>query len=671
VEANTGKSRVIIDTVTPQLDGGKYPIKRTIGEKVTVTADIITDGHDDVKAVILYKKVTDDTWLEAPMQIISVDKWSGTFRILEQAPYMYTIKGWVNHFSTWQKNIQKKFEDGQNVTVELEVGARMVEKVALKAPTKISEKILRYANSFRTHPQVSEAVAAAVSPELTKLYELYADRPNATIYEPFLPIHVECKKALFSTWYEFFPRSASEIPYKHGTFQDCKKIMPQIADMGFDVVYFPPIHPIGKVHRKGKNNSLHAKHGESGSCWAVGSEEGGHKAVHPELGTMEDFVELVQTAKDFGIDIALDIAYQCAPDHPYVKEHPQWFKWRPDGTVQYAENPPKKYQDVLPINFETEDWENLWNELKSVFEYWIEKGVTIFRVDNPHAKSFKFWEWCIAELNAKYENLIFLSEAFTRRKVMQQLAKIGFTQSYTYFTWRNSKAEMQQYITELTTTEEREYFRPNFWPNTHDILPKTLQFDGDAMFAIRFALAATLSASYGFYGPAFELMWTHGLDEKEEYYNAEKYEIKVWDWFADTKFKRIIKKVNQLRKENTALQTSYNIEFIPTENEHVLCFIKLSDDGKNKVLVLINMDSRNSQKCFFKLPLASLEINEGDRFKVVDLMNGYEFWWQDEWHVVELDPTDIPFTLLSLTSLTPYVTPPMPKLPDLPEYAGS
>lgn len=671
MEANTGKSRVIIDSISPQIDNGKYPIKRTVGEKVTVTAEVITDGHDEVKAVILYRKITDSSWIEAPMQVVSVDKWGGSFRIAEQVPYLYTVKGWVDHFTTWQKGLKKKFDDGQNVAVELEVGARMVEKAALKASASDSERMLRYAHSLRNHPQMSEAVAAAVSPEISVLYDLYAEKSNATIYEAVFNITVEFKKALFSTWYEFFPRSTSETPYKHGTFKDCQRILPHVAEMGFDVVYFPPIHPLGKLHRKGKNNTLNAKPGEPGSCWAIGSDEGGHKAVHPELGTIEDFVEMVQFAKKLDIDIALDIAYQCAPDHPYVKQHPQWFKWRPDGTVQYAENPPKKYQDVLPINFETEDWQNLWIELKSVFEYWIEQGVTIFRVDNPHTKSFKFWEWCIAELNAKYSNLVFLSEAFTRRKIMQHLAKTGFTQSYTYFSWRNSKAEMQQYLTELTTTEEREYFRPNFWPNTPDILPKTLQFDGDNMFVIRFALAATLSASYGFYGPAYELMWTHGLNDKEEYYDSEKFEIKVWDWFADTKFKRIIRRVNQIRKENSAFQNTYNIQFIPTENDKVIGFVKVSDDGKNKVLVLINMDSRNTQKAFFKMPLATLEINAGDRYKMNDLMNGFEYWWQDEWHVLDLDPYDVPFRIFSINSFTTYIQPPLPEVPDLAEYSGS
>jgi starch synthase (maltosyl-transferring) len=671
VEANTGKSRAIIDNVSPQIDGGKYPIKRTVGEKVTVSADVITDGHDDVKAVVLYKKITDSEWSEAPMKVIGVDKWGGSFRITEQVLYLYTVKGWVDHFSTWQKGVKKKFDDGQNVTVELEIGARLIEKAAIKATPADSERMLRYAHSLRNHPQMEEAVSAAVSPEISLLYEIYADKPNATVYEQRLHINVEFKKAMFSTWYEFFPRSTSEVPYQHGTFKDCKRIMPHVAEMGFDVVYFPPIHPIGKLHRKGKNNTLNAKAGEPGSCWAIGATDGGHKAVLRELGTIEDFEDLVNFSKELGIDIALDIAYQCAPDHPYVKEHPQWFKWRPDGTVQYAENPPKKYQDVLPINFETEDWENLWHELKSVFEFWIEKGVTIFRVDNPHTKSFKFWEWCIAELNAKYDNIIFLSEAFTRRKIMQHLAKIGFTQSYTYFSWRNSKAEMQQYLTELTTTEEREYFRPNFWPNTPDILPKTLQFDGDNMFVIRFALAATLSASYGFYGPAFELMWTHGLDNKEEYYDSEKFEIKVWDWFADTKFKRIIRRVNQIRKENTALQNTFNIQFIETENDKVLGFVKVSDDGKNKILVLINMDSRNTQKTFFKVPLATLEVNAGDRFKITDLMNGFEFWWQDEWHVLDLDPFDIPFRILAINSFGEYVQPPAPEVPELAEYSGS
>jgi len=672
VEANTGKSRVVIDNVYPQIDGGQFPIKRTVGEWVEVKADVITDGHDDVKACILYKKATDTEWSEAPMTPTGVvDRWGGKFRVTAQVPYLYTVKGWVDHFTTWQKGLKKKFDDGQNVAVELEVGARMLEKAAKNAPETAAERILRYAHSLRNHPQISEAVAAAISPEITQLYATHAEHANPTVFAKQLHITVEFKKSLFSSWYEFFPRSTSETPYKHGTFKDCKRVLNHVAEMGFDVVYFPPIHPIGKIHRKGKNNSLTAKPGEPGSCWAIGSDEGGHKAVLPELGTMEDFVDMVQHAKNLGIDIALDIAFQCAPDHPYVKEHPQWFKWRPDGTVQYAENPPKKYQDVLPFNFETEDWENLWRELLDVFEFWIAKGVTIFRVDNPHTKPFAFWQWLIAEINAKYDNIVFLSEAFTRRKVMQHLAKIGFNQSYTYFSWRNSKAEMQQYLVELSTTEEREYFRPNFWPNTPDILPKTLQFDGDNMFVIRFALAATLSASYGFYGPAFELMWTHGINDKEEYFDSEKYEIKVWDWFADTKFKRIIRKVNQIRKENPAFQNTYNVKFITVENENIIGFVKVSDDGQNKVLVLINMDSRQTQKAYFKIPLDVFEINAEDRYKVTDLMNGFEYWWQSEWHVLELDPSDVPFRIYAINSFSEYVAPPTPETPILAEHSGS
>jgi starch synthase (maltosyl-transferring) len=458
-----------------------------------------------------------------------------------------------------------------------------------------------------------------------------------------LVVEVERKKALFSSWYEFFPRSTAQEPGVHGTFKDSERILPRIARMGFDIVYLPPIHPIGRSFRKGRNNSVTSQPGEPGSPWAIGASEGGHKAINPDLGTMEDFVAFVRKANETGIEIAIDIALQCAPDHPYVKDHPQWFKWRPDGTVQYAENPPKKYQDVLPINFETDDWENLWHELKSIFDFWIGKGVTVFRVDNPHTKPFAFWEWLIREVREEHPEIIFLSEAFTRPRIMERLAKIGFNQSYTYFTWRNTQYELIKYLTELTKTEQREYFRPNFWPNTPDILPEILQNGGEPAFITRVVMAATLSSNYGLYGPVYEFgINTPTALGKEEYLDSEKYEVKLWDWNRETKVSRIITLINQIRKENPALQTTWNIQFGETDNQQLLCYAKVDESGTNRMLMVVNLDPHHVQAGWIKVPIQFLRILPGNAYVVNDLLSGNRYNWHHEWNYVELNPGNLP-----------------------------
>ncbi len=479
------------------------------------------------------------------------------------------------------------------------------------------------------------------------------DRETAYPYDRILEVRVERKKALFSAWYEFFPRSASPERGKHGTFKDCENVLPEVSKMGFDVIYFPPIHPIGRSHRKGLNNATDAEEGDPGSPWAIGAKEGGHKAIHPELGTMEDFQRLVKKAKDMDIEIALDFAIQCSPDHPYVKEHPQWFKWRPDGTVQYAENPPKKYQDVLPVNFETEDWKNLWKELKSIVEFWIDKGVRIFRVDNPHTKTFLFWEWCIKEINAKHDGIIFLAEAFTRPRVMEELAKIGFNQSYTYFTWRNTKEEFVEYLTQLTKTEMREYYRPNFWPNTPDILPISLENQHEPSFLIRLILAGTLSSNYGIYGPVFEFGHNEAFPGKEEYNHSEKYEIKHWDWPRRTKIKEVISILNRVRNENEALQSTWNIEFEDTDNDQLLCYSKISQNGNNKILTVVSLDPHHAQSGWVKVPLHRLGIEPQEFFSVTDLLTGSSYVWQEEWNYVELHPQAIPAHILKVETKKP------------------
>src|SRR4051812_37472436 len=477
--ARTGAlpARAIVESVRPEVDCGRFPVKRVLGEELVVEADVFTDGHDAVLCELLFRFHGETDWQQAPMEFLGNDHWRGAFRVEKLGRYEYTVRGWTDPFLTWQRDLVKRREAGQDLSVDFLIGAELIDSPVLRDISRSAQE--RYEAAMKS--------SAPRSDERT------------TNYERVLEVVVDPVKARFSSWYELFPRSL-------GNFRDVIAHLSYVAELGFDVLYLPPIHPIGVTGRKGKNNALAAAPGEVGSPWAIGAPEGGHKAIHPDLGSLDDILILVKTAKDFGIDIALDIAFQCSPDHPYVKEHPKWFRWRPDGTVQYAENPPKKYQDIYPFEFETEEWPELFDELKSVFEFWISRGVTIFRVDNPHTKPFGLWEYIIPEIKAVHPEVIFLAEAFTRPRIMHRLAKLGFTQSYTYFTWRNSKAELTEYFTEIAQGEGREYFRPNLWPNTPDILHAALQHGGRAAFISRLVLAATAGANYGIYGPAYELM---------------------------------------------------------------------------------------------------------------------------------------------------------------------
>jgi starch synthase (maltosyl-transferring) len=470
----------------------------------------------------------------------------------------------------------------------------------------------------------------------------YPDKKFAVSHPKELHAWVDRGKALFSTWYELFPRSCSKDPNRHGTFEDCERLLPEIATMGFDILYLPPLHPIGRVNRKGRNNVLENNPDDVGSPWAIGSKEGGHKAVHPQLGALGDFERLIVKAKDHGIEVAMDLAFQCSPDHPYMKEHPEWFRWRPDGTVQFAENPPKRYEDIIPLNFETEKWQELWEELKSIVLFWIEKGVRIFRVDNPHTKPFSFWEWLIKEIKEKYPDVIFLSEAFTRPTVMYRLAKLGFTQSYTYFSWRNTKRELMEYLTELSKTEGREYFRPNFWPNTPDILPEYLQYGGRPAFMIRLVLAATLSSSYGIYGPAFELCINEALSGKEEYLHSEKYEIKHWDRESPGHLRDFIARVNRIRKENVALQTTWNLRFYEVDNDALLFYGKATHDLSNIILMVVNLDPFHTQNGWVRVPIEELGLDAHQPYLVHDLLSDDKYIWQGETNYVELNPQVLP-----------------------------
>ncbi|HWP90585.1 MAG TPA: alpha-1,4-glucan--maltose-1-phosphate maltosyltransferase [Thermodesulfobacteriota bacterium] len=637
-----GRKRVIIENVKPEVDCGRFPIKRVVGEKVAVEADIFADGHDSVSALLLYKRGKDKEWIEVPMKLIQNDRWNAEFTVEEVGVYSYTLAAWVDHFKSWRKALQKKYDAGQDIGVDLLIGAEYVEQASKRASREDKKKLLAFADVLKNNKAGDESETAAFSEELAELMERYPNKDTATKYEKELRVVADREKSLFSAWYERFPRSCSSEPGKHGTFEDLEKILPEIARMGFDVIYLPPIHPIGKTNRKGKNNSPISKPDDVGSPWAIGGEEGGHKSIHPELGTFEDFERLLDKAKAYGIEVALDLAFQCSPDHPYVKEHPEWFRWRPDGTVQYAENPPKKYEDVLPINFETENWEELWEELKSVVLFWIEKGVHIFRVDNPHTKPFHFWEWLIKEVKRDYPEVIFLSEAFTRPKVMYYLAKVGFTQSYTYFTWRNTKSEFIDYLTELTDTDVAEYFRPNFWPNTPDILPEHLQFGGRPAFIMRLVLAATLSSNYGIYGPAFELSVSEALPGREEYFNSEKYEIKRWDWDQPGNLKDIIARVNKIRRENPALQSTRNLKFYEVDNDYILFYGKAAEESSNVILAVVNLDPYHTQSGWVKVPISELGIDPGQPYLVHDLLSEDKFIWQGERNYVELNPHILP-----------------------------
>ena len=638
---SNGRKRVIITAVSPLVEAGVYPAKAAINEHIIFSADMFSDGHDEIAGAVEITKTEGGQKYLLPLKHIINDRWETAFEPELTGFYNFKVTGWVDHFRTWQKGLRKKYEAGQDISVEILIGAEMLEKVVQNADTADKIILNNWIADLRNSPVTEALLAFATGNEISTMMCKYRDTSLDSESAEY-QFETERKKAAFSTWYELFPRSAASGEQQHGTFQDVKRLLPRIARMGFDVLYFPPIHPIGEVNRKGKNNSLTAEPGEPGSPWAIGNRQGGHKAIHPQLGTLEDFHDLITGAKNLDIEIAMDIAYQCAPDHPWVLEHPQWFKWRPDGTVQYAENPPKKYEDILPINFETEDWENLWNELKSVIDYWIDKGIRIFRVDNPHTKAFPFWEWVIKEVRKTHPETIFLAEAFTRPRLMERLAKAGFTQSYTYFTWRNSKYELEQYVRELTQTDSRYYFRPNFWPNTPDILPPLLTYGGENAHILRVLLAATLSSNYGLYGPVYEFGMNTPRPGKEEYIDNEKYEIWKWEWDEYTRIKEIISRVNRIRKQNPALHSTWNITLAETTNDQILCYTKRDKKTDNILIVAANMDVYNTQGAHVKIPVAELGFNYDQAYTVHDLLSGSTYHWQGEWNYVQLNPYEMP-----------------------------
>ena len=643
-----GRRRVVIARLSPEIECGTFAIKRVVGEAVTVEANVFSDSHDLVACQILYCQ--DGSELRtSPMRPLGSDRWRGEFLVTGLGEYRYTVEGWIDRFQTWRRDLEKRISAAQDISVDLLVGADLIERAARRASGEEAKALDNWARRLRENKGAESGAALALDLKLFELIERYPERDFATRYDKQLPVVVEREKARFSTWYELFPRSCSPEPGRHGTFRDCEKWIPYVASMGFDVIYLPPIHPIGKILRKGKNNSLPASPDDVGSPWAIGSSEGGHKSIHPALGTLEDFKRFIGKASEHGLEVALDIALQCTPDHPYVQQHREWFSTRPDGTIQYAENPPKKYQDIYPINFESPHWRALWEELKSIFVFWIEQGVRIFRVDNPHTKSFAFWEWVIAEIRKQHRDVLFLAEAFTRPNVMYRLAKLGFSQSYTYFTWRNTKQELTDYFNELTQTEAREYFRPNLWPNTPDILPEFLQVGGRASFMVRLILAATLGATYGIYGPAFELCENAPLAPgKEEYLNSEKYELKHRNLDSPHSLKDLISRLNRIRKENPALQSNQNLRFHETDNPALLCYSKATDDLSSVIVVVINVDCFHRQRGWLNLDLRSIGLDERHSFQAHDLLSESRFLWQGMRNYVELTPESLPAHILRL-----------------------
>ena len=635
--------RVRIERVTPEIDGGRYAAKRVVGDRVAVEVDLVADGHDELAGRLAYRHADEPEWREVALEPLVNDRWRASFEVKRVGRWIYTVSAWVDRFETWRHGFERKVEAGQDVSVELEEGSELVRQAADRAAGADAERLERLARTLADRTTAAATRAAhALAEDVRQLVARYPDRGRQTVHRE-LALTVDRERARFSTWYELFPRSWSTVPGRHGTFRDVIEQLDYVARLGFDVLYLPPIHPIGVAHRKGKNNSEVCEPGDPGSPWAIGAKTGGHKAVHPELGTLEDFRALVRAAEEHGLEIALAIAFQCSPDHPYVKDHPAWFRWRADGTVQYAENPPKKYQDIYPFDFDSDDWRSLWAELRSVFEFWIEHGVRIFRVDNPHTKPFAFWEWVIGELKAEHPDLIFLAEAFTRPKIMHNLAKLGFTQSYTYFTWRNHKQELTEYLEELTGTEVAEFFRPNFWPNTPDILHEVLQTGGRPAFVMRYVLAATLSSNIGIYGPVYELCENvpraPGIEENRD---NEKYEIRAWDLDAGHSIANIIGAVNRARRAHPALRSNESLVFHPIDNDQLLFYSKRSRDGSDIVLVAINLDPFAVQAGQVHLDLGVLGLGADETYQVHDLLNGASWPWRGADNFVQLDPAVMP-----------------------------
>jgi starch synthase (maltosyl-transferring) len=628
----------VVEGVSPLVDGGRFPIKRVIGDRVVVEADAFADGHDAVSAVVRHRAVGGD-WVEVPMEALGNDRWRAAFTVGAIGRHEYTVAAWTDPWATWRGDLAKRLDAGQDVAVDLRIGALLVEAASARAAAAGAEEDAADLERWAERLRAGSAARSALDDELDLPMRRHPDRSHETTFEPVLGITVDPVHARFSSWYELFPRSASPEAGRHGTLRDVIDRLAYVDGLGFDVLYLPPIHPIGRTFRKGPNNVTTASPDDPGVPWAIGGPEGGHMAVHPDLGTIDDVDALVAAARLRGIRVALDIAFQASPDHPWVREHPTWFRQRPDGTVQYAENPPKKYQDIYPFDFESEDWPGLWRALHGVFEYWIDHGIEIFRVDNPHTKAFPFWEWAIGELKRDHPEVLFLAEAFTRPKVMYRLAKVGFSQSYTYFTWRTHKQELTDYFLELSRPPIADFFRPNVWPNTPDILHETLQLGGRPMFEARFVLAATLAAAYGIYGPAFELGENVPREPgSEEYRDSEKYELRHWDLERPDSLAPLIQAVNRIRHEHPALHSNEGLAFHEIDNDALLAYTKRSPDGDDIVLTVVSLDPKAARAGTLRLHHGALGLDPGRGIRATDLLEGGSEVWAGDGPRIALEP---------------------------------
>ena len=653
-----GRNRAVVDAVLPVVDAGRFAVKRVVGQPLQVTVHAFADGHDAIRVQLCWRAEAAHAGAEGgsvEMEALGNDVWHAGFVPTQVGRYRYWAVAWVDHFSAWRGELQRRVDPG-DIRLAAIAGATLVDEAAARANGQDRAALRAWALRLRaeadgSHGDISPLKDCALDEAMQAIADRYPDRAFQTRSRPELPLVVDRARATFSTWYELFPRSAAAQAGRHGTFRDVQARLPGIAEMGFDVLYLPPIHPIGRDKRKGRNNAVLAQPGDVGSPWAIGAEEGGHTAILPDLGTAEDFRELVAAAGALGMELALDIAFQCSPDHPWVREHPRWFRWRADGSVQYAENPPKKYQDIYPFNFETGDWHGLWLALHGVFEHWITQGVRIFRVDNPHTKAFPFWEWCVGELKRAHPDVLFLAEAFTRPKVMHRLAKLGYSQSYTYFTWRNTKQELTQYFTELTQGPGRDYFRPNVWPNTPDILNEHLHHAPRAVFMTRLLLAATLCGNYGIYGPAYELMENTPREPgSEEYLDSEKYQLRHWNLDRGDSLRGFITQVNRARQDNPALQgltdPALGLRFFETDNPRLIAYARRSADGANLLIVVVNLDPQNRQTGWVQVDPDWLGLPAQGGFGVDDLLSGQTFTWHGGGNFVMLDPAEMPAHLL-------------------------
>ncbi|MDP2530570.1 MAG: DUF3416 domain-containing protein [Candidatus Palauibacterales bacterium] len=647
----------MIEGVEPQIEAGRHPIKRVAGDPVTVRADVFADGHEQVACELLHRPPGARSWCSVRMRPLGNDRFEASFATSAVGEHLYTVRGRIDAFSTWRDDLEKRVDAGQVVDQELLVGASLVESAATRArqaghpgdADRLTELATRIARDGGTASVLENSLSVALSAELAHLMADHPDDSHATTYERELCVTVDRERAGFSAWYELFPRSCAGEPGRHGTFRDVERLLPRIGAMGFDVLYLPPIHPIGRTHRKGPDNRSEAHPGDPGSPWAIGSREGGHKAVHPDLGTIEDFEALVESARTEGLEMALDLAFQCSPDHPYVREHPEWFRHRPDGSIRHAENPPKRYEDIVPFDFECEAWRALWEELLSVVTFWMERGVRIFRVDNPHTKPFAFWEWLLGRIRETDPEVLFLSEAFTRPKVMYRLAALGMTQSYTYFTWRNDKEELTDYFTELSASPVREYFRANLWPNTPDILHEYLQSGGPPAFRVRAVLAATLAANWGIYGPAFERCENVPREAgSEEYLHSDKYEIRVRQVGDPHGIAALVGRLNRIRRAHPALRSDRGLVFHEVDDDHLLAYSRCDAHGKDRLLVVVNLDPFHAHEGFVELDFEPLSLEVDADLRVEDLLTGESFAWHGARNWVRLDPAERPGHLFRL-----------------------